>query len=121
MLRMARWASALTMLLATAARADAQEFEQGWSDPRILSPAGLGPRYSGLLGAGVGLLSKKPRFGVSAGEFVLQPRFFLESEYRSNFYRVDSRDDDPEGAFALHARPGLALFNPDFDTVALSL
>ena len=101
--------------------AHAQEFEQGWSDPRILSPAGLGPRYSGLLGAGVGLLSKKPSFGVSAGEFVLQPRFFLESENRSNFFRVDSRESDPEGVVSLHARPGVAVFNPDYNDVAMSL
>ena len=112
---------ALLLTLSSAPPALAQQFEQGWADPRLLSPAGLGPRYSGLVGAGVGLLSKKPGFGVAAGEFILQPRFFLESEYRSNFFRVDTRDTDPEGAFALHVRPGLALFNPDYDDVALSL
>ncbi|MCC6620107.1 MAG: outer membrane beta-barrel protein [Deltaproteobacteria bacterium] len=99
----------------------AQQFEQGLSDPRILSPAGLGPRYSGLVGAGVGLVSKKPRFGVTAGEFVIQPRFFLEGEFRTNFFRVDSRASDPEGVFALHIRPGVALFNPEFDKVALTV
>ncbi|MFO0750258.1 MAG: outer membrane beta-barrel protein [Myxococcota bacterium] len=101
--------------------ARAQEFEQGWGDPRIISPAGLGPRYSGLVGAGVGLLSKKPRFGIAAGEFVIQPRFFLESEYRSNFFREDSRNGDPDGVFSLHVRPGVALFNPEFENVALSM
>jgi len=109
------------MVAAVASRAEAQEFEQGWNDPRIISPAGLGPRYSGLLGAGVGLLSKKPNFGVMTGEFVLQPRFFLEGEYRSNFFRVDTRNADPDGVFSLHIRPGVALFNPDYDTVALSV
>jgi len=124
MVRLARQAGLallLLVLLLVASTASAQQFEQGWSDPRLISPAGLGPRYSGLVGAGVGLLSKKPSFGVSAGEFVLQPRFFLESEYRSNFFRVDARNADPEGALALHVRPGLALFNPDYDDVALSL
>lgn len=99
----------------------AQEFEQGFGDPRLISPAGLGPRYSGLVGAGVGLLSKKPRFGISAGEFVIQPRFFLEGEFRSNFFRVDARNGDPTGVFSLHIRPGVALFNPEFDNVALSM
>ncbi len=109
------------LVLAGAPPVAAQQFEQGWIDPRIISPAGLGPRYSGLLGAGVGLLSKKPRFGVSAGEFILQPRFFLESEYRSNFFRVDTREADPEGVVSLHVRPGVALFNPDYNDVAMSL
>lgn len=121
MSRLARWAGcALLLLVFAAPAARAQQFEQGWSDPRLISPAGLGPRYSGLIGAGVGLVSKKPSFGVSAGEFVLQPRLFLESEYRSNFFRIDPRNGDPEGALALHVRPGLALFNPDYDDVALS-
>jgi len=101
--------------------AHAQQFEQGLGDPRVISPAGLGPRYSGLVGAGVGLLSKKPRFGVMAGEFVIQPRFFLEGEYRSNFFRQDSRNGEAQGVFALHVRPGVALFNPEFDNVALSV
>ncbi len=110
----------LGALVLGAPRVHAQEFAQGWNDPRILSPAGLGPRYSGLLGAGVGLLSKKPSYGISAGEFILQPRFFLESEYRSNFFRSDPRNADPEGVMALHVRPGVALFNPDYDKVAMS-
>jgi len=120
-LRVAFALTLATTVSTLAPRASAQEFEQGWSDPRIISPAGLGPRYSGLLGAGVGLLSKKPRYGISAGEFVLQPRFFLESEYRTNFFRVDSRDADPTGAVSLHVRPGVALFNPDYNDVAMSL
>ncbi len=120
--RIARWVAGVVLVAAAVApRAQAQEFEQGWTDPRLLSPAGLGPRYSGLVGAGVGLLSKKPNFGISAGEFILQPRFFLESEYRTNFFRVDSRDGEPEGAMALHVRPGVAVFNPDYNDVALSM
>jgi len=110
---------AMTSLSGVSARA--QQFEQGMTDPRLLSPAGLGPRYSGLVGAGVGLLSKKPRFGVTAGEFVIQPRFFLEGEFRTNFFREDSRADDPDAVFALHLRPGVALFNPEFDRVALTV
>lgn len=118
---MIRWVCAVALVAAFASSASAQQFEQGWSDPRIISPAGLGPRYSGLVGAGVGLLSRKPRYGLTAGEFILQPRFFLESEYRSNFFRVDSRTQDAEGAFALHVRPGIAVFNPDYNNVAMSL
>lgn len=98
----------------------AQSSDSGLADPRIVSPAGLGPRYTGFLGAGLGLVSKKPSYGISAGEFVLQPRFFLESEFRSNFFRVDDRDGDPTGVLALHVRPGVAMFNPDFTDIALS-
>ncbi|TNF29646.1 MAG: hypothetical protein EP329_15290 [Deltaproteobacteria bacterium] len=99
----------------------AQHFEQGLKDPRVMSPAGLGPAYSGLTGAGVGLLSKKPEYGVNAGDFIIQPRLFLEAAYRSNFFRVDTRNGDTEGAMILHIRPGVALFNPQFDKVAVSL
>jgi hypothetical protein len=115
-------ALALALLLASTVRdGRAQEFAQGWQDPRIISAAGLGPRYSGLVGAGVGLLSKKPNFGITAGEFILQPRFFLESEFTSNFFRADQRNGEPEDAMTLHVRPGLAVFNPDYDDVALSM
>ncbi len=99
----------------------AQTFDQGLGDPRIISPAGLGPSYSGLTGAGMGLTSKKPKYGIEAGDFVLQPRFFLEGGYRTNFFRTDSRDAEPEGVMELHVRPGVALFNPSFDKVALSM
>jgi hypothetical protein len=58
MVRIARLAAAWTIVLAMAPRAGAQQFEQGWSDPRLISPAGLGPRYSGLIGAGVGSCSR---------------------------------------------------------------
>lgn len=120
--RLVAGAFAVTLMMVGHVREGrAQNFEQGFGDPRIISPAGLGPRYSGLVGAGIGLLSKKPRFGVTAGEFVIQPRFFLEGEFRSNFFRVDSRNGDPEGVFSLHVRPGVALFNPEFENVALSM
>lgn len=99
----------------------AQQFEQGLVDPRLLSPAGLGPQYSGLTGAGVGLLSKKPSYGVEAGDFIIQPRFFLESNYRSNFFRVDTRSAEATGVMSLQVRPGVALFNPQYDKVAVSL
>lgn len=113
--------TAASLALLGAAPAFAQHFEQGLKDPRIMSPAGLGPSYSGLTGAGVGLVSKKPQFGVAAGDFIIQPRLFLEGSYRSNFFRVDTRNADPEGAMTLHLRPGVALFNPQFDKVAVSL
>jgi hypothetical protein len=107
-------------LLATAQVGRAQDFVQGLSDPRIISLSGLGGAYSGFVGAGIGLLSRKPQFGIEAGEFILQPRFFLESEYRSNFFRQDSRNADAVGALTLHVRPGVALFNPQYDLVAFS-
>ena len=110
-----------SLVLLGDASAFAQHFEQGLKDPRIISPAGLGPSYSGLTGAGVGLVSKKPLFGVAAGDFIIQPRLFLEGSYNSNFFRVDTRNASPEGALTLHVRPGVALFNPQFDKVAVSL
>ncbi len=101
---------------------NAQHFEQGLQDPRLISPAGLGPSYSGLNGAGVGLLSRKPLYGVEAGDFILQPRFFLEGSFRTNFFRIDERNGGtPEGVFTLHVRPGVAFFNPQYDKIALSL
>lgn len=109
------------LVVVAAAPASAQNFEQGLRDPRLISPAGLGPVYSGLTGAGVGLLSKKPAYGVLAGDFILQPRFFLEGSYNSNFFRIDDRNGDPEGVFTTHIRPGVALFNPQYDKVAFSL
>ena len=98
-----------SLVLLGDASAFAQHFEQGLKDPRIISPAGLGPSYSGLTGAGVGLVSKKPLFGVAAGDFIIQPRLFLEGSYNSNFFRVDTRNASPEGALTLHVRPGVAL------------
>lgn len=110
---------ALSFLAGTGS-AKAQEFAQGMSDPRIIALSGLGGAYSGLVGAGVGLLSRKPQYGLQAGEFILQPRFFLESDYRSNFFRQDSRNAESVGVFTLHVRPGVALFNPQYDLVAFS-
>jgi hypothetical protein len=112
--------TALAASLVAAPAARAQEFAQGLQDPRILSVTDLGGRYSGLVGAGVGLLALTPNFGLELGDFVLQPRLLLESEYRSNFFRQDSRNGDAVGAMALHVRPGLAVFNPQYDAVALS-
>jgi len=120
----ARWAAGVSLavsLLLVAPSASAQHFEQGVRDPRIISPAGLGPSYTGLTGSGVGLVSKKPSFGIEAGDFIIQPRLFLEGSYRTNFFRSDPRAGDPQGVMSLHVRPGLALFNPQFDLVAVSL
>ena len=97
-------------------------------DPRIISPAGLGPTYSGYAGAGVGLQSITPQFGLKAGAFVIQPRFFLEGAFSSNFFRVDTRNvtsnnvavkTDP--VFAFHLKPGIAIFNPDYTWAAFTL
>lgn len=123
--RLRAWRStAWTLLALTGAiatpNARAQDFAQGLEDPRILSLTGLGGRYSGLVGAGVGLSPLTPKFGVRLGDFVLQPRFLLESDYRTNFFRQDSRNGAAVGALALHLRPGLAVFNPQYDAVALS-
>lgn len=89
----------------------------------LASPVSLGPRYSGLLGAGAGLGGERPKFGMKAGEFVIQPRFFLEGAYSTNYFRADTRNEQDEelGVFATHLRPGLAIFNPGFDKVAFSM
>lgn len=90
---------------------------------RIVSPAGLGPSYSGLAGAGIGVGTVQPTIGIRAGDFVLQPRLFVEGKYSTNFFRVDTRNVDGEeiGVFAFHIRPGLALFNPEFDIISITL
>lgn len=106
-------------------------FAQGASsldDPRIISPAGLGPQYSGYSGAGIGLQSIKPQFGFKAGDFVIQPRFFLEGAFTSNFFRADTRNlttnnvaVTEEPVFSFHLKPGIAIFNPDYSWAAFSL
>ncbi|MCB9727555.1 MAG: hypothetical protein H6744_02545 [Deltaproteobacteria bacterium] len=93
------------------------------SDPRISSPAGLGATYSGAIRAGTGLPSTAPRYGIRLGDFVLQPRFFLQGSYTSNFFRVDTRNANvqEEAVLALDIRPGLAIFNPNYDLVAMKM
>ena len=56
---------------------------------RIVSPGAFGPGYAGMLGAGRGIRTTVPGLGVGirAGEFVLQPRFFVEGNYSTNFFR----------------------------------
>ena len=109
--------------LLSAGAAQAAELE----DPRIISPAGLGPAYSGLTGAGVGLQSVTPQFGFKAGDFVIQPRFFLEGMFTSNFFREDTRNVGSDGnavetdpVFAFHLKPGIAIFNPDYSWAAFT-
>jgi len=92
----------------------------------LVSPAGLGPRYTGYTGAGVGLVEKDPKYGVKAGDFVIQPRFFAELSYNSNFFRSSTRSvllatDIEEGALITHLRPGVGIFNPKFNIVAVEL
>ena len=79
--------------------------------------------YSGPVGSGLGLMDV-PDYGVKLGEFVIQPRFFVEGTWQSNFLRVDTRttgQSGETGVFALHLRPGLAVFNPTYDIVAVAL
>ncbi len=117
----------LSGALGLAAPAHAQNFVQLVRDPRLISPAGLGPNYSGLTGGGFGLPSRRPNFGIETGEFVIQPRFLLEGSFTSNFFRVDERtiirdvEANPSGVFVTHLRPGVGLFNPSPSNVALSL
>lgn len=93
------------------------------TDPRISSPAALGPSYSGNIRAGTGLPPTAPRYGIRLGDFVLQPRLFLQGSYTSNFFRVDTRNAaaKEEAVFAMDIRPGFALFNPNYDLVAMKL
>jgi hypothetical protein len=93
------------------------------SDPRISSPAALGPSYSGTIRAGTGLPPTAPRYGIRIGDFVLQPRFFLQGSYTSNFFRVDTRNQavKEEAVIALDVRPGFAIFNPTYNLVAMKL
>ncbi|MGM0574835.1 MAG: hypothetical protein ACQEXJ_03770 [Myxococcota bacterium] len=95
----------------------------GTTDPRVISPGSLGAEFSGLTQAGMGLPRTTPKYGLRAGEFIIQPRFFVEGAYTSNFFRVDTRDEtaEEEGVFSLHLRPGLAVFNPEYDKVSFKL
>lgn len=94
---------------------------------RLLSPAGLGPEYSGLTGVGIGLEPSSAEFGLKAGDFVIQPRLFLEGAYTTNFYRSDPRsivNNVPTplvDVFMLQLRPGMGLYNPGFTNVAVSM
>jgi hypothetical protein len=100
-----------------------------WGDgARIISPAGMGPQYTGFTGATLGLGSEDaPSYGVRVGDFVLLPRLFVMGTYTSNFFRVDERtlsgrgNATETGAFLLQLRPGVGLYNPNFTKVALSM
>ena len=96
-----------------------QESKPRTIDPMVINATDFGPRYVGILTSGMGLGSEE--FGLKAGEFVIQPRFFLETAFSSNFFRVDTRDEEELGVFSLHLRPGLAVFNPEYDVVSLNV
>ena len=105
----------------------AQKFSQEAGTPsRLLSPAGLGPDYSGLLGVGVGLQPTSAEFGIEAGDFVVQPRLFLEGAYTTNFYREDPRSQvsgqttELTDVFMMKLRPGIGMYNPGFSKVAVT-
>lgn len=108
--------SGVVALSLTLAAASAWAGSPGAS-ARLISPAGLGPQYTGLSGAGRGLGDRTAKYGIKAGSFVLQPRLFLETAYDTNFFRVDVRTvglsgfATPTGVFLLHLRPGLGLYN----------
>ena len=86
------------------------------------SPTSLGA-YSGVTRTGEGLANTRPKFGIRAGDFVVQPRLFVESMYSTNFFREDPRNEGTElsDVMALHLRPGVAIYNPGFTNVAFSL
>jgi hypothetical protein len=105
----------------------AQKFSQQTGTPsRLISPAGLGPDYSGLLGVGIGLQPSTAEFGIEAGDFVVQPRLFLEAAYTTNFYREDLRSrvsgltTELSDVFMLKLRPGIGMYNPGFSKVAVT-
>ena len=84
-------------------------------DPTLVNPIGLGPSYTGSVRAGLGITHTETAYGIRLGEFVLQPRFFFENEFSSNFFKVDTRNTDTEEtiAFTFHLRPGVGIHNPD--------
>jgi hypothetical protein len=75
----------------------------------------------------MGLESDLPNFGVKAGDFVLQPRFFLEGLFSNNFFRSDPETTDSGvnqqevPVFSFHLRPGFGMFNSKESKVAMSL
>jgi hypothetical protein len=79
--------------------------------------------YSGVMPIGEGLTSSRPKFGIRAGDFVVQPRLFVESFYASNYFREDERNEGVvlSDVVAMRLRPGVAIYNPGFTNVAISL
>ena len=96
-----------------------------WAGPRtsLGSVADLGSMYSGAMGIGEGVTSSRPKFGIRAGDFVVQPRLFVESFYSSNFFREDERNLGValSEVMAMRLRPGVAIYNPGFTNVAVSM
>lgn len=89
-------------------------------DPAVVSPANLGPEYTGFLRAGLGIVSQeKATYGFRAGEFVIQPRFLAEATVTDNFFKVDDTRKK-EFVFSTHLRPGIAIYNPDYKLVSLN-
>jgi hypothetical protein len=88
-------------------------------DPRASSPAQLGYRYTGLVESGLAV-KEAVDYGFKAGEFIIQPRFFVETAYTTNFFHADTRDAEEQGLFTLSLRPGLAVFNPNYDLVSIT-
>ena len=91
-------------------------------DPTLVNPIGLGSNYTGPVKAGLGITHTDTLYGISAGEFVIQPRFLMETELTSNFFKVDTRNLDTEEtlAFNLHLRPGVGISNPNASSVKLN-
>jgi hypothetical protein len=91
-------------------------------DPTLVNPVGLGSNYTGPVRAGLGITHTDTLYGISAGEFVIQPRFLMETELTSNFFKVDTRNEGTEEtlAFNLHLRPGVGISNPNASSVKLS-
>ncbi len=129
--------AALIVVLALSGAASAQPVSQ-LSDPRIISPVNLGSEFSGFTGLGGGLVNEVPNYGVELGGFILQPRAFVEASFTSNFFRTNDNtvltsavDEDGNstdtaaresvGVMATHLRPGIAIFNPEPQTLAMSL
>jgi hypothetical protein len=91
-------------------------------DPTLVNPIGLGSNYTGPVRAGLGITHTDTLYGIAAGEFVIQPRFLMETELTSNFFKVDTRNVDTEEtlAFSLHLRPGVGISNPNASSVKLN-
>ncbi|MDP6929206.1 MAG: hypothetical protein QF412_05840 [Planctomycetota bacterium] len=112
------WLLAASLLSLSAGQAFAVD---AGPDPRLVNPIGLGPNYTGPVRAGMGITHTDTAFGFKAGDFIIQPRFLFENEFVSNFFKVDTRNDQTEEipAFTFHLRPGVGIHNPSAKALKL--
>ena len=95
-------------------------FSAGGYTFAVTQPCGIGSGLFRALGVGAGLQPTTAEFGIQAGDFVVQPRLFLEGAYTTNFYREDPRSQvsgqttELTDVFMMQLRPGIGMYNPGF-------